>query len=102
MKKLLLLLLFIGMGSTILNAETNSTKKVEDNKTKIKKEDDLTKKQIQEQMKREEKYAKEQRFYQGDEYDLSEAEVNKKSLSTIPAIEPDFDFNMDDTYSDEQ
>ncbi|NOZ89929.1 MAG: hypothetical protein GXO60_01445 [Epsilonproteobacteria bacterium] len=108
MKKLLLLLLFISFSSTILNAENNNSKN-ETNSTKIKttetngtKEEDLIKKQIQEQMKREEKYAKEQKFYQGDEYDLSAAEINEKSLSSLPSIEPDYDFNMDDAYSDEQ
>jgi len=105
MKKITLLVLFIGFSSTILNAENNSSKN-ETNSTKIEnnknKQEDLTKKQIQEQMEREKKYAKEQKFYQGDEYNLSSAEINKKSLLSIPTIEPDYDFDMDDAYSDEQ
>jgi len=98
MKKFFLLLLFVG---SVGFADANTTKEVDTNETNLTKED-LVKKQIEEQMKREEKYAKEQKFYQGSEYNLSEAQVNEKSLSTIPVIEPDFDFNMDDTYSDEQ
>jgi hypothetical protein len=98
MKKIFLLLLFVG---SVGFADTNATKRVDTNETNITKED-LVKKQIEEQMKREEKYAKEQKFYQGSEYDLSQAQVNEKSLSSIPVIEPDYDFDMDDTYSDEQ
>jgi len=49
-------------------------------------------------MKREEKFAKEQTFYQGDDYDLSYAEVNQDALDSVPLIEPDYDFNMDDVY----
>jgi hypothetical protein len=94
--KLAIMILLIGFIS-LLSAENNTTK-LDKNITK----DDLIKKQVQEQMEKEAKYAKEQRFYQGNEYNLSSAEINEKSLSSIPAIEPDYDFNMDDTYSDEQ
>ena len=61
----------------------------------------LTQKQIREQMEREKKYAKEQKFYQGDEYDLKAAEINKKSLDHIPVIEPDYDFDITDVYRDD-
>jgi hypothetical protein len=54
--------------------------------------------QLAEQIKKEEKFAKEQRFYQGEEYDLSSYEVDKSSLDSIPLIEPDYDFDMDDVY----
>ena len=101
MKKLFLLLLFIGASSTMLNAENNSSKKTATEHNKSTKTD-IVKKQVQEQIEREKKYAKEQIFYQGSDYDLSHAEVNEKSLSSIPVIEPDYDFNMDDAYSDEQ
>jgi transcriptional regulator with PAS, ATPase and Fis domain len=59
-------------------------------------------KQIQEQIKLEEKYAKEMKFYHGNDYNLSAVEVNQESLSSLPVIEPDYDFNMDDAYSDIQ
>jgi hypothetical protein len=61
----------------------------------------ISKKQIKEQMEKEKKYAKEQTFYQGDDYDLKGAEVNKKSLDSIPLIEPDYDFDMTDVYRDD-
>jgi len=101
MKKLFLSLLFIGVSSTMLNAEDNSSKKTATEHNKSTKTD-IVKKQVQEQIEREKKYAKEQIFYQGNDYDLSHAEVNEKSLSSISVIEPDYDFNMDDAYSDEQ
>jgi hypothetical protein len=97
MRNILLLTLLFGLSSITLNAEdSNSTK--DKNSTK----EDITQKQIKEQMEREKKYAKEQIFYQGSDYNLSSSEVNEKSLSSIPLIEPDYDFNMDDAYSDEQ
>jgi carbohydrate-binding DOMON domain-containing protein len=81
-------------------AEENLTKNnsTENNVTKnnliSKKEDEALKKQ----MEREKKYAREQVFYQGSEYDLSSFEVDKSSLDKIPLIEPDYDFDMDDVY----
>jgi len=109
MKRVFLSLLFIGISSTTINAENNSTTKAENNSSKKTATEhnkstktDITKKQVQEQMQREKKYAKEQIFYQGSDYDLSHARVNEKSLSSIPVIEPDYDFNMDDAYSDQQ
>ncbi len=109
MKKLFLLTFMLA--SLTLNAENNTSTKAESNrennnsiKAKKSAEDNAASKakraeqQIQEQMKREEKYAKEKTFYQGAEYDLSASEVDKNSLSSIPDIEPDYSFNMDDVY----
>jgi len=59
-------------------------------------------KEVQNQIEREKKYAKEKTFYQGSDYNLSEAEVNPNSLSKVPKLEPDYDFDMDDAYSDVQ
>ena len=82
------------------NTENNSTMKTKQHtQEKLKKE--LEAQQIKEQMKLEEKYAKEQRFYQGDEYDLKAVEINKKSLENIPVIEPEYDFDMTDVYRDD-
>ena len=82
------------------NNDTNrSTSSTEHNKTTS--SSDITKKQVQEQMKREEKYAKEQIFYQGDDYDLSQHDVNEKSLDSVPLIEPDYDFDITDVYRDD-
>ena len=66
------------------SSEQNITKKID--------------KQLQMQMEREKKFANEQRFYQGEDYDLSYAEVDKSSLDSVNLIEPDYDFNMDDVY----
>jgi len=54
--------------------------------------------QIKEQIKKEKKYAKEQKFYTEDNYDYKGAEVNKESLKSVPELEPDYDFNMDSVY----
>jgi len=62
---------------------------------------ELAKQQVHEQMEREKKYAKEMKFYQGDEYDLKAVEVNQKSLDSIPIIEPDYDFDITDVYRDD-
>ena len=50
------------------------------------------------QLKKEQKYAKEQKFYMGDEYDLKGVEVDKDTVKNTPAIEPEYDFDMDDVY----
>ena len=63
---------------------------------------DITKVEIEKQIKREKSYAKEKKFYQGSDYNLSSHEVNKESLKHIKKIEPDYDFDMDDVYSDIQ
>jgi len=82
-----------------LSAETNTTHqetpKIDQNSSKI---ESKALKQLKKQMEREVKFAKEQRFYQGDDYDLSYAEVDPNSLDGIPLIEPDYDFDMDDVY----
>jgi Ni/Co efflux regulator RcnB len=114
MKKLFLSALLIGSCTVALNAENNNTAKMNsntehNNSMKANKSTDNNdsakakriKEQIKEQMKREEKYAKEQRFYQGDDYDLKAVEINEKSLDSIPVIEPDYDFEIDDVYRDD-
>jgi len=68
-----------------------SNHKVENNETS------LTKKHVQEQMKREEKYAKEQKFYNEKNYDFKSAEVNPDSLKDLPELEVN-DMDMDDVY----
>ena len=114
MNKIFLALLFLLALTFSLHAENNDTNKstsnTEHNKSvkqknsdnnKTTSSSDITKKQVQEQMEREEKYAKEQIFYQGDDYDLSQHDVNKKSLDSIPVIEPDYDFDITDVYRDD-
>ena len=90
-------------------SETNTSKTV-DNASAVekreKKEDAnhtkaLLEQKVKEQMEREKKYAKEQKFYQGEEYNLSEHEVDPKTLKDIPVIEPDYDFDITDVYRDD-
>ena len=85
--------ILIAFTSLTLQADRNHT---ESNIT-IKKAEKVAK-QLEAQIKKEEKIAKEQRFYQAEEYDLSSYEVDKSSLDSIPLIEPDYDFDMDDVY----
>jgi len=92
MKKALLILFLF---SNLYSNDSNSA-------VKNSKDSNITKKNLLEQIKREEKYAKEQKFYQGKDYNLSAVEVNPNSLSSIKAIEPEYDFDMDDVYSDIQ
>jgi len=56
-----------------------------------------TKKNIQQQLEKEKKYAKEQKFYNADSYDFKGAEVDPNSLHKINALEPE-DLDMDDVY----
>ncbi|WP_292663652.1 hypothetical protein [Nitratifractor sp.] len=62
----------------------------------------LEQQHIKEQMEREKKYAKEQKFYEGKEYNLSEHKVDAKELDDVPTIEPDYDFDITDVYRDDQ
>lgn len=58
-----------------------------------------TKKHINEQIEKEKKYAKEQRFYSGKDYNLKESEVNMDSVKNLPDIPDDNeDFDMNDAY----
>ena len=111
MKRLFISIFLIASLSVALNAENNDSIKTKPNtennaSTKAKenaKNSDSVKakraeKQLQDQMKREEKYAREQTFQQGKNYDLSDSEVDPNSLDAIPVIEPDYSFNMDDVY----
>ena len=89
-KKILILTI---IGGVILLAESNDTNRSQD-KAKIKTE-------VEKQMEKEKKYAKEQAFYQGEEYDLKSYEINPDSLPDVPALEPDDDFDMSEgVYTD--
>ncbi len=55
----------------------------------------IIEKQIEKQKALEEKYAKEQRFYQGDEYDFKSKEVDPDILKDIKPLEPDYEHTND-------
>jgi len=116
MKRALLLSLLFTFTLSSIHAETNTTtpKAEEKKKTDPKKqqpaatkENNTSKKnalmeeKVKEQMEREKKYAKEQKFYQGDAYDLKAHEVDPNSLPDVPVIEPDYDFDITDVYRDD-
>jgi len=100
-------IIFFSLVSFLVANDTNNTKIVnkDTNITKAKKTDsNLTKEQllqkhVEEQMKREAKYAKEKAFYMGKDYNLTEHQVDPKSLKKIKTIEPEYDFDMDDVYN---
>ncbi len=52
---------------------------------------------LKEQMAKEKKYSKEQKFYNQDDYDFSGAEVNPDSVKSTPELEVD-DLDMDSVY----
>jgi type II secretory pathway pseudopilin PulG len=55
---------------------------------------DAEQKAIQAAIEKEKKFAKEQKFYQGDEYDLKSEEIDPATVDSVPLQEPDFDFDM--------
>ena len=57
-------------------------------------------KNIQKAIEKEKKYKKEQKFYQGKDYNLSEQKIDQKSVDKVPLIEPEYDFDISDLYSD--
>ena len=66
-----------------------------------KKDENLTRKNIEKALEQEKKYAKEQKFYHGKEYDLKSKEVDEKTIESVPSIEPDYDFDITDVYRDD-
>jgi len=55
----------------------------------------LLQKSLQKAMEKEKKYAKEQKFYNADEYDFKGAEIDPAMLKDIETIEPDYDHTDD-------
>ncbi len=103
MNKLLLPAFLLVSFTMSLSAENNATSKTKVNADVNSSSKSIrVEKKIQEQMEKEKKYAKEKTFYQGDDYNLSAVEVDPESLSSVPIIEPQYDFDMDDVYSDIQ
>ena len=96
MKLWMIIILLSATMVTGYSSEHNTTK---ENNSSI--ENDKTKEAIKKAMELEKKYAKEQRFYQGSEYDLKSKEFDPDTLKKVPSIEPDYDFDMDEgVYSD--
>ncbi|SFV69356.1 hypothetical protein MNB_SV-10-159 [hydrothermal vent metagenome] len=49
-------------------------------------------KAVQKEMENEKKYAKEQRFYNADEYDFKAKEIDPAALKDIKMIKPDYNY----------
>ena len=111
MKKIFYIVVSIGMlfADANVSVDKNSTKvkKVVDKNSsktiskKVLSKKEILKKQLQKQIEREKKYAKEQKFYKGKEYNLKDKEIDENSLQHIKAIEPDYDFDITDVYRDD-
>ena len=86
--------LFSLLTMSIFATENNSSKqnKSETNAT--------LNKNIQKAIEKEKKYKQEQKFYQGKDYNLSENKVDKSTVEKVPLIEPEYDFDITDLYSD--
>jgi len=93
MKKIILLLL---LAIFAYADETNVTK---DNNVS-KNNNSKLQEQIQKQIEKEKKYQKEQKFYMGKDYNLTEHEVDPKTVDKVPLIEPEYDFDITDLYAD--
>ena len=87
---------------TLFSAEDNASKKDTNNTDAniTDKNNTELNKNLQKAIEKEKKYKKEQKFYLGKDYNLSEHEIDLKSLDKVPVIEPEYDFDMDDVYSD--
>lgn len=63
------------------------------------KQDKRVKENIKKQIELENKYSKEQKFYQGKNYNLKQHEIDQKVVDSIPKQrEIDYDFDMNDVY----
>ena len=85
MKYFLILILLLG-SATFATANNKNEKVIKD-------------KHVQEQMEREKKYAKEQAFYKGADYDLKQHEVDMESVRNLPDVENTYeDYDMTHDY----
>ena len=85
MKKILVLTLVISSYLLASNGQTDAKKK------------SRAEKQIKKEMEKEKRYAREQTFYQSNNYDLKGSEVNQDSVDVLPNIKVD-DLDMDSVY----
>ena len=115
MYKLFFATLLIGFFTISINAENNTSAKNKvntesNNSVKTEQKSDSNKtiskskrveQEVKEQMEKEKKYAQEQSFAQGADYDLSAHEVDPNALPDVPLLEPDYDFDITDVYRDD-
>jgi len=86
--KLIIFLIITILSSYTLNAENNRS-------------NSIVQKHIEEQMKKEQQYAKERAFHQGKDYNLDDTKVDPDTVNSVPLIKPEDDFDMSDVYRDD-
>lgn len=62
------------------------------------KRENRVKQQIKIEMQKEKQHAADGVFHGTDTYDFKGAEVNKDSLESVPELEPQYDFDMNNVY----
>jgi hypothetical protein len=81
-----ILIMFVFFSASLIAQEQQDVQK-----------DPKMQKALEEAIEQEKKFAEEQKFYQGEEYDLKSHEVDPSSLDKIKVPEP-IDFDMDKAY----
>jgi len=79
-KSLLLVIIVLSTLSASEKQDSNATQKERIHKA------------VQQAMEKEKKYAKEQKFYNADEYDFKSVEVDPNALKDIQTVEPDYNY----------
>ncbi len=94
------ILLLFSLIFTLLLASKNSVQ-MDSNRTKENNStqhtlqaDSKLNENVQKAIAKEKKFKKEQKFYQGKDYNLSEKGVDPASLNKINLIKPDYDYEM--------
>ncbi|AKF25002.1 hypothetical protein YH65_06050 [Sulfurovum lithotrophicum] len=79
-RSLLLATIILSLLSASEKADSNTTPKARIQKA------------VRQAMEKEKKYAKEQKFYNADEYDFKSVEVDPDTLKDIQTVEPDYNY----------
>jgi len=87
--KLITFLIITILASYTLNADNNKSS------------NSIVQKHIEEQMKKEQQYARERAFHQGKDYNLDDTKVDPDTVNSVPLIKPEDDFDMSDVYRDD-
>jgi len=94
------IMLIFSLSLILIANETNETNSTKSKQNSTFDSNSTLQKQIQKQIEKEKKYQQEQKFYMGDEYNLTEHQVDPKTVDKVPVIEPEYDFDITDLYAD--
>jgi len=94
------IMLIFSLSLILIANETNETNSTKSEQNSTLDSNSTLQKQIQKQIEKEKKYQQEQKFYMGDEYNLTEHQVDPKTVDKVPVIEPEYDFDITDLYAD--